>query len=250
MTSCHVLCEGVYVSTKNDLLAAWCRWTGDQLPEARHRIRALSEDDLLPNRSDPITYADFARALLGFLVSDTHKDAPRKVRHACSFVCSASSPEGDKTIATSNLLDAMVIALQPPFTIVSLEVCTTGDNVTLYVLRDSNPLTNSLYSFTSVVSPETDGSVFPATIRKSVHRELIQRLLDSLTGNASTTAEPKTTTAAEAPPSRGRQPKATQTAHKQPKPLIKAKATRTLTSASKPSVRSDPPAAFNRTLDL
>lgn len=50
---------------------------------------------------------------------------------------------------------------------------------------------------------------------------------------------PDSKTAAEAPPSRGRQPRITQTAREQPKPLNKAKDTRTLTSASKPSVRSD-----------
>lgn len=64
-----------------------------------------------------------------------------------------------------------------------------------------------------------------------------------------TTRSPKTTTAAEAPPSRGRQSKATQTARRQPKPLNKAQVTRTLTSASKPRVRSGIPAAFTRTSD-
>ncbi len=250
LTSSQVVCDGVYVSTKNDLLATWCRWTGDQLPEARHRIRALSEADLLPNRSDPITHADVARTILGFLASDTHKDAAETVRHFCAFVCTMYEGGGEERIASGNLLDAIMIAFQPPFKFVALEVFVTTQKVNLHINRNGDPLTGRFYHFSCPGFKKPDGRLFPVNITRSIYADLIDHLLYLLDSKANTTAELKTTTAAEAPPSRGRQPKATQTAHKQPKPLIKAKATRTLTSASKPSVRSDLPCKLNRTLDL
>ena len=40
-------------TSKADLLTVWCKRTGDPVPEARHRIRALSEADLLPSRAHP-----------------------------------------------------------------------------------------------------------------------------------------------------------------------------------------------------
>ncbi len=63
------------MSTKTAFLDSWCRWTGDPVHEARHRIRVLSEAGLLPRRANELDYADLGRAILGFLASETHKDA-------------------------------------------------------------------------------------------------------------------------------------------------------------------------------
>jgi len=205
---------------------------------------------LLPNRSDPITYADLARAILGFLGSDTHKDASEAVQRFCDFACMPVGPDFDPDFSPGNLLEAMIIALQPPYRIFLLEINATDQIAKLYVVHNRQSMQAREYCFFNNVPDRTKLSVFPVSITRSIRSELILRLLCLLEGNTSTNVEPKTTTAAEAPPSRGRQPKATQTARRQPKPLNKAKATRTLTSASKPSVRSDLPCSFNRTLDL
>ena len=81
------------MSTKADLLTAWCKWTGDPVPEARHRIRALSEADLLPTRAHPLSYEDLARALLGFVATAQHKDAPEAVRKFSTARCGAASAD-------------------------------------------------------------------------------------------------------------------------------------------------------------
>ena len=65
------------MNTKADLLTAWCKWTGDRVPEARHRICALSEADLLPSRAHPLTYEDLARALLGSWPPRSTRTRPR-----------------------------------------------------------------------------------------------------------------------------------------------------------------------------
>src|SRR3954452_18496286 len=124
------------VNTKNDLLAAWVRWTGDETRETRHRIRLLSEAGLLPERSASLTYDDVARGLLGFLVSDTHKDAPREVHSFSAFVCgAASADDGSVPFMDLTLLDAISAALRPSFRLMSLTIAITTRTATLDVTR-------------------------------------------------------------------------------------------------------------------
>jgi hypothetical protein len=127
LTSGHVHELLHRVSTKNDLLASWCKWTGDDLPEARHRIRALSEDGLLPVRSYPINYDDLARALLGFVVTAQHKDAAAEVRAFSEFRCGLAEPghDGSAPHMGLTLLDAIAAALHRPFMISEFQVNTT-----------------------------------------------------------------------------------------------------------------------------
>ena len=116
----------VSMSTKADLLTAWCKWTGDRVPEARHRIRALSEADLLPSRAHPLSYEDLARALLGFVATAQHKDAPEAVRKVSAARCGAASADNQEVpLMGMSLLEAVTAALQPPFRIAGLNT-TTG----------------------------------------------------------------------------------------------------------------------------
>ena len=114
------------MSTKADLLTAWCKWTGDRVPEARHRIRALSEADLLPSRAHPLSYEDLARALLGFVATAQHKDAPEAVRKFSAARCGAASADNQEVpLMGMSLLEAVTAALQPPFWIAGFTVNTT-----------------------------------------------------------------------------------------------------------------------------
>lgn len=135
-----------------------------------------------------------------------------------------------------------------------IEVSTIPLAVVLVWLDDhSAPKRREFYGPTREDQADQGGSYgsHQLLVRKSFLDGRIISLAGEILRDCTTrTRIAKMTTAAEAPPSRGRQPKATQTARRQPKPLIKAKATRTLTSASKPSVRSDLPCKLNRTLDL
>lgn len=75
------------MSTKADLLQSWVKWTGDPVAKVRHRIRSLSEAGLLPKGNAPLTRDHLAAAILGFLLTDTHKDAAEAVRKALAGAC-------------------------------------------------------------------------------------------------------------------------------------------------------------------
>ena len=187
------------VSTKNDLLAAWVRWTGDETREARHRIRLLSEAGLLPERADRLTYDDVARGLLGFLVSDTHKDAPREVRSFSAFVCgAASADDASVPFIDLTLLDAISAALRPPFRLMSLTIAITTRTATLDVTRgwiDPAPRgIDAQYSFHDPYLDRSQRRLFPPIVSKTIYFDLIGKLLSELNLE---------TKAAEAPPSNG-----------------------------------------------
>lgn len=163
------------VSTKSDLLATWIRWTGDPIREARHRIRVLSEDGQLPRRSGELTYDDLARAILGFLVSDTHKGAAAETRRFSGFQCGAWEPGGDDEIAAGTLLQAISRALKPPFSIVSISVSPT--TASLRMIKGGDRFSNTEYGFNDAQTlfflPKT---VYPVVMTKSVQADLIQHL--------------------------------------------------------------------------
>ena len=124
------------MSTKADLLTAWCKRTGDPVPEARHRIRAPSEADLLPSRAHPLSYADLARALLGFVATAQHKDAPEAVRKFSAARCGAASADNQEVpLMGMSLLHAVTAALQPPFWIAGFTVNTTAGFCRLEVVN-------------------------------------------------------------------------------------------------------------------
>src|SRR5690348_11247450 len=115
------------VSTKNDLLAYWCARTGDPVAETRLRIRALAVADLLPWRAEALTYADIARALLGFVAATQHRDAAATVRRFSAFRCPASSGEHHQApLMALPLIDALTAALRPPLWISELSVNVTS----------------------------------------------------------------------------------------------------------------------------
>jgi hypothetical protein len=179
------------VSTKNDLLAAWVKWTDDPVREARHRIRVLSEDNLLPQRSAALTYDDLARALLGFLVADTHKDAAREVRQFSNFCCGAWEVGGDEILASSNLLQALSLALRPPFSVVALSVSPAVGTAVLIVIRNGDPFTNCEYNFTDVMSPRNSPrTTFPIVVTRSMYSDLIGRLVGLIDDASKSGASP------------------------------------------------------------
>src|SRR5690349_17680758 len=118
------------MSTKTDLLAAWCKWTGEPLPEARHRIRALAEAQMLPTWRNPIGYEDLARLLLGFVASVQHKDAPEAVRRFSGFhgMMEGRGPAAEPLLYSFKdkpLVEALTLALQPEFWVLSIEANVT-----------------------------------------------------------------------------------------------------------------------------
>ena len=114
------------MSTRTDMLDAWVRLTGDPLPEARQRLRALAEAGLIPTWHRPVDYPDIARTLLGFVAATQHKEAAATVRRLSEFRCGTASGENNEVpLMRLSLLDALTTALRPPSWIVSLEVNTT-----------------------------------------------------------------------------------------------------------------------------
>jgi hypothetical protein len=170
------------MSTKNDLLAAWAKWTGDPLREVRHRIRVLSEAGLLPNRSDPMTYDDIARAILGFLASDTHKDAARAVLQFADFRCGTHEVGSDELIASGTLLQAISAGLRPPFSIVYISIKPADRVAELGIIRDGDPFSNKQYWFSGPPDLDLPKTTYPVVITRSIYSDLIARLAELTTG--------------------------------------------------------------------
>jgi hypothetical protein len=133
------------MSTKSDLLNAWTKWTGDDVAETRHRIRTLSEAGLLPSRKQPLSYTDIARAILGFVTTTQHKDAPEAVNYYSEFRCHAHEwlkgelnadwPPADpaRRLTDLTLLEALAISLQQPLWINTFNVNLTTNTCGLTV---------------------------------------------------------------------------------------------------------------------
>lgn len=178
------------MSTKNDLLTSWVKWTGDPIREVRHRIRVLSEDGLLPNRADPMTYEDLARALLGFVASETHKDAADIVRRLSGLRPGAAWADGvdEPSFIGLTLLEAVSAALKAPYAVAELKVV-SGRSVDLEVhvhhpLGGGNeqPWNTERYHFSGLTDLPAQ-STFPISISRSVHWDLVRHLLQDLMPN-------------------------------------------------------------------
>ena len=179
------------MSTKADLLTAWCKWTGDPVPEARHRIRALSEADLLPSRAHPLSYEDLARALLGFVATAQHKDAPEAVRKFSAARCGAASADNQEVpLMGMSLLEAVTAALQPPFRIAGLTVNTTTGFCHLEVVNGwltldwdetkvTVPGSMAEYWFKDHADPALPATD-PVELSRAIHSPLIDHLLTDL----------------------------------------------------------------------
>jgi hypothetical protein len=182
------------MATKTDLLAAWSKWTGDNVAEVRQRMRALSEAGLLPKRQEPLGYVDLARALLGFTAAAQHKDAAAAVRSISRLRCSAHrflGPSGDQAVplADRTLFMALVEALQPPLWIVALDVDTTASICLLTVgQRYRHTETTSVvpdiqveYTFGKHKStPRARNPNYPIHVSRKIYSELISHLLTDL----------------------------------------------------------------------
>jgi hypothetical protein len=124
----------VFVGTRLDLLTSWCKWTGDPLPEARHRIRALYEAGLLPTRAQPLNYTHLASALLGFVAPTQHLGAAAVVKRFSAFQFGGGAIRGGTEEASApltalsqklhqgTLLEAIITVLRPDYWLASLEV--------------------------------------------------------------------------------------------------------------------------------
>jgi hypothetical protein len=132
------------MSTKADLLRVWTKWTGDDVAETRHRIRALSEAGLLPRRRQPLDYIDIAHTLLGFTAVTQHKDAPESVRYYSDFRLgsfrfrgmnsdTADAIASPELFSEMTLVEALFTCLQPPFRLLKFEVNTTARTCSLIV---------------------------------------------------------------------------------------------------------------------
>jgi len=140
LTSCHIYACKCVMSTKADLLTVWTKYTGDDVAEARHRIRALSEAGLLPSRKQPLTYADIARTLIGFTAANQHKDAAEEVLAHSGYSCTSHRSLSGKPISDNaallpkmKLLEALATSLQPPFRVLKFEVNPMNFTCTLRV---------------------------------------------------------------------------------------------------------------------
>jgi hypothetical protein len=182
----------VSMSTKADLLTAWCKWTGDPVPEARHRIRALSEADLLPSRAHPLSYEDLARALLGFVTTAQHKDAPEAVRKFSAARCGAASADNQEVpLMGMSLLEAVTAALQPPFWIAGVTVNTRTGFCHLEVVNGwltsdwdgtkvTVPGSMAEYWFKDHADLALPATVHPVELSRAIHSPLINHLLTDL----------------------------------------------------------------------
>jgi hypothetical protein len=180
------------MSTKADLLTAWCRWTGDPVREARHRIRALSEADLLPSRAHPLSYEDLARALLGFVAAAQHKDAPEAVRKFSAARCGAASAENQEvSLMGMSLLEAVTAALQSPFWIAGFTVNTSSGFCHLTVVNGwlavdwdgtkvTVPGSMAEYWFKDYAALALPATVHPLELSRAIHSPLIDHLLTDL----------------------------------------------------------------------
>ena len=182
------------MATKSDFIAAWTKWTGDNVVEVRQRIRALSEDKLLPMRQEPFGYPDLARTLLGFVAAAQHKDAAAAVRSISRLRCSAHrflGTPGDQAVPLANqsLFRALVEALQPPLWLVALDVDTTAGICVLTVGQGHRHMETTSavpdiqveYTFGKRKSgPRARDPVYPIHVSRKIHSELINCLLTDL----------------------------------------------------------------------
>jgi hypothetical protein len=182
------------MGTKSGFIAAWSKWTGDDIAEVRQRIRALSEAKLLPIRQEPFGYADLARALLGFTAAAQHKDAAAAVRSISRLRCSAHrflGPPGDQAVllADRTLFRTLVEALQPPLWIVALDVDTTAGICLLTVgqgyrhTETTNvPDIQVEYTFEKQhkSTPRARNPIYPIHLSRKIYSELISHLLTDL----------------------------------------------------------------------
>lgn len=169
------------MSTKNDLLESWCTWTGEPVPKPRHRIRVLSESGLLPARAKPLTTADMARAMLGFLVPDMHKEAANLVEKFCAFRCNtAYGNYSDEVIRQANLLDAIQIAFTSPNKLIRLSV-SSRNSVQMMVIDNAGPMTEYYFSgYVSDIEDKSNGHM-PVIVTKELSADLIENMLTLLT---------------------------------------------------------------------
>ena len=189
------------MSTKSDLLIAWSEWAGDDIAEVRHRIRALSEAGLLPRRKQPLGYADIARALIGFIATTQHNQAAKAVRHYSDIECIAhqwkTKPEkihwpSAKAARFTDLplLDALVLALQPPLWIIRFDINITA-NVCRLLVGNGVAYKDSGKTYVSAVecvyrhriSIPLIGYYYQVNLSRSVHFPLVNQLLTDLMGH-------------------------------------------------------------------
>lgn len=180
--------------TKTDLQIVWTKWTGDDIAEVRHRIRALSEDGLLPRRKEPLSYTHLARALLGFTAALQHKDASAAVRSFEKFRRSRhrflEQPNDQAVLLVRRtLLEALVASLQPPLRITALEVDMTSRICLLTVAQkcsDNKSKEGSLdvqveYTFGRDNGPHRiRNPIYPMHFCRKIYSPLIDRLLTDL----------------------------------------------------------------------
>jgi hypothetical protein len=188
---------------KSDLLNAWCKRTGEPLPEARHRIRSLAEAGMLPTWYHPVSYEDLARLLLGFVASVQHKDAPEAVQRFSEFRCGMRGIGHEaaplmEAFKDKPLLEALTTALKPEFWVMSVEANVTRDWCRLDVMRrpkhvgwvsaqtaaldqaaGGTPGTLHLL-FTDPAALPLPATVHPLEIKRSVPLPLILHLLTDL----------------------------------------------------------------------
>jgi hypothetical protein len=187
------------MATKTDLLAVWTKWTGDNVAEARQRIRALSEAGLLPRRKEPLGYGHLARALFGFTVADQHKDAPAAVRSFSSLRCSShrflGTPNDQAVLlAHRTLFGALVASLQPPLWVIALDVDTTSKICLLTVgqgYRETEKKgvvtdTQVEYTFGKDNSTRLRKQIHPIHLCRKIYSPLIGRLLTDLMNHPAT----------------------------------------------------------------
>ena len=192
------------MSTKANLQAAWCRWTGEPLPEARQRIRALAEAQLLPTWRNPISYEDLGRLLLGFVASVQHKDAPEAVRRFSEFRGMIRGRGADAepllhAFKDKPLIEALTLALQPEFWLLSVEANVTRGWCLLKVVRcpkhvgwvseevaalAEDPPGTLRMLFTDPSALPLPAAVHPLEIKRSLTLPLFLNLLVDLMGHS------------------------------------------------------------------
>lgn len=182
------------MSTKAELLASWCRRTGDPVREARHRFRVLAEAGLLPRRLDQLSYGDIAHALLGFVAATQHKDAADAVRRFSKFRCPRAFGDDNQTpLMSLSLIEAITAALHQPLWISELSINVTEQECRLTVVDGIRPeiVSGVEYAFggpTAVYTflepaqlPLTAPRLYyPVRVTRSVYDPLIGRLLTDL----------------------------------------------------------------------
>jgi hypothetical protein len=210
------------MATKTDLQTNWPNWTGDALRETRHRIRMLSEDGLLPARSTELTYEDGARAVLGFLASETHKDAPLAVREFSEFRCvSVSDGPNAFDLLNKTLIEGIILGLTSHVPM-QVEVCITErwSKLTInhggtFVIDDSGLTIRGgaaiVYHFMESHNLDFGPKVYPIVVSRTIRSPLILKLSELINDQpgfgsanpektkAAGAATPATLTATQAP---------------------------------------------------